>query len=120
VAAEGGGGHYDRAMSSEDFGTGRPAAWPWWVVAFVALIGALSVAAAVVAWAGSGPSSALSPAVAGVMLVSLAVQGALRRPVRVGGFQRYWRGQSPGFLTATVIALLAALVLIVVSLLDLA
>jgi hypothetical protein len=107
-------------MSSEDFGTGRPAAWPWWVVAFVALVGAVSVAAAVVAWAGSGPSSALSPAVAGVMLVSLAVQGTMRRPVRVGGLQRYWRDQSPGFLVASAIALLAALGLIFVSVQDLA
>ena len=109
------GWHYAHAMPSEGSGTGRPAAWPRWAVAFVAMAGAFSLIVAVVIWAVSGPGGALSPAVGGVMLLSLTLQGALRKPARGGGHRRYWRGQSPGFLLASAIALLTALVLIVVS-----
>jgi len=83
------------------------------------MAGAFSLIVAVVIWAVSGPGGALSPAVGGVMLLSLALQGALRKPARGGGHRRYWRGQSPGFLLASAIALLTALVLIVVSAKDL-
>jgi len=97
------GRHYAHAMPSEGSGTGRPAAWPRWAVAFVAMAGAFSLIVAVVIWAVSGPGGALSPAVGGVMLLSLALQGALRKPARGGGHRRYWRGQSPGFLLASAI-----------------
>ena len=109
------GRHYAHAMPSEGSGTGRPAAWPGWTVAFVAMVGAFSLIVAVVIWAESGPGGALRPAVVGVMLLSLALQGALRKPARGGGHRRYWRGQSPWFLLASAIALLTALFLIVVS-----
>ena len=102
-------------MQSEGSGTGRPAAWPRRAIVFVASSGAFSLIVAVAIWARSGPGRALSPAGAGVMLLSLALQGALRKPAPGGGRRRPWRGQSPGFVLASTIALLTALALMVVS-----